>query len=96
MGHAEYAKKNIFGKHQPDVLCAAVSALAIATNNALEQLAGEQIDTVVNDADGFLKCIFGGILQEKSVFLMDSFVFALENLSREYGDKYLQVKFEEV
>ena len=28
--------------------------------------------------------------------LIDSMVFSLENLSREYGRKYLQVKFEEV
>ena len=96
MGHAGYAKKNIFGKHEPDVLCAAISTLATATNNALEALAGETVDTVVNEEDGFLKCMFEGVLQEKSVFLMDSFVFALENLSKEYGDRYLQVKFEEV
>ena len=96
MGHAGYAKKNIFGKSQPDVLCAAVSTLAIATNNALEALAGEKVESVVNDEDGFLKCMFECVLQEKSVFLMDSFVFALENLSREYGKQYLQVKFEEV
>ena len=96
MGHAGYAKKSLFGKYQPDVLCSAISALSIATNNALEVLAGEQIETVENAEDGFLKCMFKSVLQEKSVFLMDSFVFALENLSKEYGDKYLQVKFEEV
>ena len=96
MGHAEYAKKNLFGKREPDVLCAAVSTLSIATNNALEALAGEQIESLVNDEDGFLKCIFHSVLQEKSVFLMDSYVFALENLSREYGKQYLTVKFEEV
>ena len=45
---------------------------------------------------GFLKCEFEGSLQEKSVFLIESMVFNLENLSREYGKKYLQVKFEEV
>ena len=43
-----------------------------------------------------MKCDFESVLQEKSGFLMDSMVFSLENLSREYGDKYLQVKFEEV
>ena len=96
MGHAGYAKKNIFGKRQPDVLCAAISTLATATNNALEALAGEQVETVVNEEDGFLKCMFESVLQEKSVFLMDSFIFALESLNREYGDRYLQVKFEEV
>ena len=95
MGHAEYAKKNIFGKREPDVLCAAISALTIATNNALEQLAGEKVDSVMND--GFIQCTFESVLvQEKSIILMDSLVLALEMLSKEYGEQYLQVKFEEV
>ncbi len=91
MGHAEYAKKG-----KPDILCAAVSALTIGTVNSLEKLAGEKLRTIQNEATGFLKCDFESVLQEKSSFLMDSMVFSLENISREYGDRYLQVKFEEV
>ena len=91
MGHAEYAKKN-----QPDILCAAISALVIGTINSLEELAGEKLVVAQEESSGFIKCDFQGVLQEKSVFLLDSMVFTLENLSREYGKKYLQVKFEEV
>ena len=91
MGHAEYAKPG-----KPDVLCAAISALTIGTVNSLEELAGEQLSVTTDEETGFLKCDFDSILQEKSCFLMDSMVFSLENLSREYGRKYLQVKFEEV
>ena len=91
MGHAEYAKRG-----RPDVLCAAISALTIGTVNSLEELAGERIAVTADESTGFLKCDFEGILQEKSGFLMDSMIFNLENLSREYGEKYLQVKFEEV
>ena len=97
MGHAEYAKKNKFGEYEPDILCSAVSALTIATNNALEQLAGEKVNSVVNDEDGFLQCTFESVLvHEKSIILMDSLVLALEMLSKEYGKQYLTVKFEEV
>ncbi len=91
MGHAEYARKN-----QPDILCAAISALVIGTINSLEELAGEKLVVAQEESSGFIKCDFQGVLQEKSVFLLDSMVFSLENLSREYGKKYLQVKFEEV
>lgn len=91
MGHAEYAKSG-----QSDILCAAISALTIGTVNSLEELAGERIHVTADEKTGFLKCDFESILQEKSSFLMDSMVFSLENLSREYGRKYLQVKFEEV
>ena len=95
MGHAEYAKKRLFGK-EPDILCAAISALVISTMNSLEELAGEKLTVVSNEETGFIKCDFDSILQPKSVFLMDSMVFSLKNLSKEYGEQYLQVKFEEV
>lgn len=91
MGHAEYAKPG-----RPDIVCAAISALTIGTVNSLEELAGERIQVTADEKSGFLKCDFESILQEKSSFLMDAMVFSLENLSREYGKKYLQVKFEEV
>lgn len=91
MGHAEYAKPG-----KPDILCAAISALTIGTINSLEELAGEKVAVVQNQDTGFLKCEFGSVLQERSCFLLDAMVFSLENLSREYGNNYLQVKFEEV
>ena len=91
MGHAEYAKPG-----RPDVLCAAISVLTIGTVNSLEELAKEPMKVTANEDTGFLKCDFENVLQEKSSFLMDSMVFSLERLSREYGRKYLQVKFEEV
>ena len=91
MGHAGYAKRG-----RPDILCAAISALTIGTINSLEELAGEKLNVTHNEETGFLKCVFESVLQDKSGFLMDSMVFSLENISREYGEKYLQIKFEEV
>ena len=91
MGHAGYARRG-----KPDILCAAISALTIGTINSLEQLAGERLAVTENAETGFLKCDFDSILQEKSSFLVDSMVFSLENMSKEYGEKYLQVRFEEV
>ena len=91
MGHAEYAESG-----EPDVVCAAISALTIGTINSLEELAGERLSVTQNEQTGFLKCDFESTLQEKSNFLMESMVFSLENISREYGREYLQVKIEEV
>ena len=91
MGHAGFA-----GKGKDDVLCAAISTLTISTVNALEELGKEKLSCVTNDETGFLKCDFHEKLQEKSTFLMDAMVFSLEHLSKEYGKKYLQIKFEEV
>ena len=91
MGHAGFA-----GKGKDDILCAAISTLTISTVNALEELGKEKLSYFTNDETGFLKCDFQEKLQEKSTFLMDAMVFSLENLSKEYGKKYLQIKFEEV
>lgn len=97
MGHAGFAKKHLFYK-EPDILCSAISALMISSLNALEELAGEKFQTVTNEETGFIKVDFdsGANLQEKSVFLLDALVFSLENLSKEYGEQYLQVKIKEV
>lgn len=91
IGHADYAKRN-----RPDILCAAISELVIGTINSLEELAGERLTVAADETTGFIRCIFQDTLQEKSRFLVDAMVFNLQNLSREYGEKYLQVKFEEV
>lgn len=95
MGHAGYAKRRLFGT-EPDILCAAISALIISTMNALEELAGETLLVSQNEETGFIKCDFSGPLHEKSAILMDFLVLSLQNLSKQYGERYLQVNFEEV
>ncbi len=91
MGHAQFAKRR-----KPDILCAAISALTLGTINAMEELVGEEMEVISNPEDGFLKCDFKFVAQEKSVLLLNSMILSLQNLSKEYGEKYLQVKFEEV
>ncbi len=95
MGHAGYAKRRLFCT-EPDILCAAISVLVISTVNSLEELAGEELSVSQNEETGFLKCDFLKPLHENSVILMDSMVMSLQKLSKEYGNKYLQVNFEEV
>lgn len=89
-GHAEFKESG------NDIVCAAVSVLVINTINALEELAGESFETVTDEEAGFINCDFTNPLQERSVFLLDTLVFGLKNIQKEYGKKYLQVKFKEV
>lgn len=91
MGHAEYAKR---GKE--DILCATISYAVINTMNSLEELAGEKFKYTSNEKDGFICCIFDQPLQEKSIFLLDSMVYGLKKISKEYGKKYLIVRIKEV
>ncbi|MBP3203864.1 MAG: ribosomal-processing cysteine protease Prp [Lachnospiraceae bacterium] len=92
MGHAGYAKAG------EDIVCAAISVLVISAMNSLEGLAGEKFSETADEETGFMNFVFpeDKPLQEKSVFLLDAMVYSLENLSREYGKKYLQVKVKEV
>ena len=92
MGHAGYAQEG------EDIVCAAISVLVISAMNALEGLAGEKFTEITDKKTGFMKFVFpeGKDLQEKSIFLLDSMVYSLEALSKEYGREYLQVQFKEV
>ena len=94
-GHADYAKKHFFYK-EPDILCSAISALVFHTINSLQELAEEKLEVNTQEDTGFLKCDFVSELQDKSIFLVDSLIFSLQNIAKEYGEQYLQVKFEEV
>lgn len=91
MGHADYAKPG-----EPDVVCAAISALTIGTINSLDELTEEKVVVTTNEETGFLKCDFESSLQQNSIFLMDAMVHVLEGLTKEYGEQYVQVKYEEV
>ena len=42
MGHAEYAKKRLFGK-EPDILCAAISVTVQSTIMALDEMVDEKM-----------------------------------------------------
>ena len=90
MGHAGYAEE------EPDIVCAAVSVLVINTINAIDKLAGQTPKVLQNEDTGFIKCDFENSLNEKSILLMDAMVLGLKDISKTYGRKYLQVKFEEV
>jgi len=94
-GHAEYAKKHFFHK-EPDILCAGISALVFHTINSLSELAHEELEVNTNEDTGFIKCDFKSCLKDNSLFLVNSLIFSLEQMSKQYGEKYLTVKFEEV
>ena len=93
-GHAGFAQKR-FGKYEPDILCAAISALTANTVNGLSELAGEDLTVTENEEDGFLRCVINSDLKESSKLLLDSYVLSLQEYSKQYG-KNLTVHFKEV
>ena len=97
-GHAGYAKKKFFSR-QPDILCSAISTLVINTINSLEAFTDEleNMEIETDEKDGYINCQFKTpITDEKSILLLDAMTLGLKKLNEEYGNEYLQVKFEEV
>ena len=82
---------------QKDVVCASVSVLVINTINALDEIAKEKIEVVTNEKEGLISCAFcNEELSEEAKVLMDALVLGIDGISKEYGQKYLKLKFEEV
>ncbi len=93
-GHAGFAKKR-FGKYEPDILCAAISALTANVINGLTEIAGEHVTVTKNEKDGFISCRFDSGLKESSRLLVDAYVLSLSEYSKQYS-KNLTLNFKEV
>ncbi len=87
-GHAGYAE---YGK---DIVCAAVSCLAVNTMNSIESLTDD--DTCGWQQEGLLKFKLTNGCSEQAELLMDSFVLGLTSIQEEYGSDYMKLRFKEV
>ena len=88
-GHAGYARR---GK---DIVCSAVSALAINTINSIDKLTDAKFETDI-DESGTIKFKFKSQSDDKSQLLVSALSLGLTELYKEYDGKYLQVYFKEV
>ena len=87
-GHADYDE---YGK---DIVCAAVSCLALNTMNSIEALTEDSVYGI--QEDGLVKFKLTNGCSEQSELLMDSFVLGLAAIREEYGSDYLKLRFKEV
>lgn len=88
-GHAGYAAEG------EDIVCAAVSVLAINTENALDVLTDNSITSTTND-DGYMKVMFDEPLDSAGRLLMNAFTLGIDNILDSYGKAYIHITFEEV
>ena len=87
-GHAGYEEA---GK---DIVCAAVSCLAINTANSIEALTEDA--THGQEEDGLLRFRLIGGCSEKSKLLLDSLVLGLNSIREQYGKEYLRISMKEL
>ncbi len=90
IGHAGYAANG------EDIICAAVSALAISLLNALEEVAQAVIEKRIDEGDIFIKVPPQQDEQRHRAaqVLLRSFFLSAENLARE-NPRYVKVETQE-
>ena len=89
-GHAGYARSGI------DVVCSAITILVSNAVNSLEVLCHEKTDVTVDEKIGLIRCVFKNEPSEQSQLIVDSMILGLKQIQDEYGNKYIDIRFEEV
>lgn len=77
-GHA------MMGSYGKDIVCAAVSVLALNTVNSIEKFTDDELKIEHEKENGFLKGIFEKTPSDKSELLLDSLTFGLSNIASTY------------
>ncbi len=88
LGHAGY------GQDGEDIVCSAVSALAIAAANGLERFMKHPPHT--ENGDGYLKCEVkadSSLELDQAQWILQTMVMGLEAIQHDYGKKYLKIEY---
>ena len=89
-GHAGYAGEG------EDIICAAVSALAINFYNSVETFTEDPFEGVAGQEDVQFDFRFTSDISPESQLLMNSLVLGLQNIEKDYGRTYIIIRFKEV
>ncbi|MBO4888711.1 MAG: ribosomal-processing cysteine protease Prp [Firmicutes bacterium] len=90
-GHAGYDEEGF------DIICSAVSVLAINTANALENLL--HLDLLTDMKDGYLKVVIpsvkDGNRNKEAQLLLETFRLGLESIIESYGSGYMVLSIDQ-
>ena len=89
-GHAGY------GEYGQDIICAAVSSLALNMANSVEEFTDDHFEGSVSDDGGYFSFSFPDEISPESQLLMKSLILGLQNIQRDYGAEYINFRFREV
>ena len=89
-GHAGYAESG------RDILCAAVSALVLNMANSVEAFTEDGFEGEMDEQTGGFSFHFTAEISPESQLLMNSLVLGLRNIEKEYGERHIIIRFEEV
>jgi uncharacterized protein YsxB (DUF464 family) len=89
-GHAEFDERGY------DVVCAAISVLAINTENSIELLSDDRYEIDFSEEDALIDLRLTDSPSQTSSVLLQSFEIGVNAISEEYGKDYIQLRIEEV
>ena len=78
-----------------DIVCAGISALTINFINSVEEFMDDRFVVNTNEEDGMIDFKFEENPSKESQVLLDSLVFGLENLAKDYKE-FISLEFREV
>ena len=86
-GHAGFAE---YGE---DIVCAAVSVLSINLINSLDQFTEDKISVEQDEDLGLIRLRFEDNPSHDADLLVRSFELGVDSIFRQYGKKFLNIKF---
>jgi uncharacterized protein YsxB (DUF464 family) len=89
-GHANFCESG------SDIVCAAVSMLAINTANAIETFTEDTFEVAINEEEGFLNLKMTSTISKESKILLEALCLGLTNVNEEYGSNYIHIQNREV
>lgn len=79
-----------------DIVCAAVSALVLNAVNSIERFTEDGICCEAAQDGGYLKFSFTGTVSAESSLLVKSMLAGLEDVQKQYGKRYIKIRYKEV
>lgn len=87
-GHADYAE------HGSDIVCAAVSVLAINAINSIETFTSDCFDIKTEEESGYMELKMISPISNNGRLLLNSLALGLQGVADDYGKKYIKISQE--
>lgn len=84
-GHSGFADRG------QDIVCAAVSALAINCVNSIEEFTEDEFSIGSDEERGMIDFFLTGEVSEQSRLLLDSLILGIRGISEMYGERYVSI-----
>lgn len=89
-GHAMY------GEYGQDIVCAAISVLAINTANSIEKFTQDEFEHVDYEEKAYMSLVMTDTVSQDSLLLLKSMYLGVKSIEEEYGNEYIHLEIEEV